>query len=198
MVAPDAEESLVQRAVAGDTAALGALIERHIPGLRAFIRLRMGKELRAKESASDLVQSVCREVLEHADRFRYPGEKQFKQWLYREAFRKVANRAAYLKAERRDVGREQPQSSEESYAQLSMAYTSFSPSRDARAREHAERLEAAFDQLSDEYREVIVLSRVMGLSRAEMAVEMGRTEPAVRSLLSRALSRLAEHLAHDD
>ena len=196
MSAPGSEPDLVQRAVAGDAEAIGALIARHLPGLRAFVRLRMGKELRAKESASDLVQSVCREVLEHADRFRFPGERQFKHWLYKEAFRKIANRAAYLKAARRDVAREAPVG-DDSYAQLSAAYTSFSPSRDAMAREHAERLEAAFDRLPDDYREIVVLSRVLGMSRTEMSEELGVSEAAVRSRLSRALSALADHLGAD-
>ena len=40
------------------------LLEEHLPRLRAFIRLRTNQAIRARESCSDLVQSVCREVLE--------------------------------------------------------------------------------------------------------------------------------------
>ena len=38
--------------------------------------------LRAMESTSDIVQSVCREILQHKDRFQYPGEDGFRRWLY--------------------------------------------------------------------------------------------------------------------
>jgi DNA-directed RNA polymerase specialized sigma24 family protein len=38
---------------------------------------------------------------------------------------------------------------------------------------------------------VISLARIVGLSHAEIAKEMGRSEGAVRTLLSRALARLA-------
>ena len=49
----------------------------------------MGPQLRAKESASDLVQSVCREVLGRLDRFQHGGEAGFRHWLYATALRKV-------------------------------------------------------------------------------------------------------------
>ena len=62
------------------------------------------------------------------------------------------------------------------------------------AREELERIESAFDRLPEEYREVITLARIAGLSRAEIAERMGRREGAVRTLLSRALARLAELL----
>jgi hypothetical protein len=56
-------------------------------------------------------------------------------------------------------------------------------------------LEAAFDELPEHYREVITLSRIAGLSRAEIAAHMGRSEASVRNLLSRALVVLAEAMA---
>src|SRR5258705_6880905 len=79
-----AEDSvrLAERAAAGDRAALDELVVRHVDGLRAFVRLRVGPELRARESSSDLVQSVCREVLQDARRFQHAGESAFKSWLY--------------------------------------------------------------------------------------------------------------------
>ena len=48
-------------------------------------------------------------------------------------------------------------------------------------------MEAAFDSLPDDYREVITLARIAGLSHAEIARQMARSESAVRMLLSRAL-----------
>jgi RNA polymerase sigma-70 factor (ECF subfamily) len=57
-----------------------------------------------------------------------------------------------------------------------------------------ERLERALASLTPEYREVILLSRVEGLSRAEVAVRMQRSEGSVRMLLHRALAALAVEL----
>jgi RNA polymerase sigma factor (sigma-70 family) len=56
------------------------------------------------------------------------------------------------------------------------------------------RLQAAFDALDADEREVVLLSRVAGLSRAEVAQTMGRTENGVRNLLHRTLAKLAGQL----
>jgi RNA polymerase sigma-70 factor (ECF subfamily) len=152
--------------------------------------------MRAKESTSDLAQSVCREVLEHLDRYQYQGEEGFKYWLYTTALRKIADRHKYYGAEKRDAARE-VQPAEHSAAanidQLIDCYRSvFTPSQNAMRREDIERLEAAFDQLPEDQREVISLAHIVGLSRAEIAERMGRTDGAVRTLLWRGLATLAE------
>ncbi len=72
-------DALVDRASHGDPIAIDALLEANLPALRAFVRLRMGPTLRAKESASDLVQSACREVLEGLDRFQFQGAENFRR-----------------------------------------------------------------------------------------------------------------------
>ena len=64
---------LVGRIAAGDGAAMEQLIAQHLPRLRAFVRLRLGPQLAAKESASDIVQSACRDVLARADQFQHGG-----------------------------------------------------------------------------------------------------------------------------
>ena len=59
-----------------------SLIARHLPSLRAFVRLRVNSFLRARESESDVVQSVCCEILQHMQGFEYQGEARFRNWLY--------------------------------------------------------------------------------------------------------------------
>jgi RNA polymerase sigma-70 factor, ECF subfamily len=202
---PHDDAELVTAAAGGDTAAVQQLLQRHMPGLRAYVRLRAGATLRKHESSSDLVQSVCRDVLENMGRFRYPGEAAFRAWLYATALRKIADRAEYWKAAKRDPVREvrldgrggstsAPSSQDD--ARLIDVYRAsfFSPSQAAMGREALARIESAFEKLPEDYREVIVLSRVVGLSRAEIAERMGRTEASVRNLVSRALAELAEHL----
>ena len=58
-------------------------------------------------------------------------------------------------------------------------------------------LERVLAALPDEYREVIRLMRVENLPYSEVAERMGRSEVAVRKLLSRALARLVEDLTRD-
>lgn len=183
---------LAQRAAAGDEQALAILLARHLPAMRAFVRAHMGAQLRARESSSDLVQSVCRELLTHQERFQYPGEQQFLAWLFTTARRKIANRARDLERDKRDARREVGGLAESAMAELGAAYAKVSsPSGKALRAEEIARLEAAVDQLPDEQREVVTLAHLAGLSRAEIGVQMGKTEEAVRALLHRAKARLA-------
>lgn len=195
---PDEIQALSTRAAAGDRDALEALLTAYLPSLRAFVRVRMGKLIRGRESSSDLVQSVCREILEQASMFQHASEGAFKRWLFRMAIRKLSRRKDFLLADKRDVLREQA-IPDGSAAELLSGYASLnSPSRGAAAREEVERIEAALDSLPEDYRQVILLSRVAGLSRKEIAEETGRTEGSVRMLLFRALAELAMALAQSE
>jgi RNA polymerase sigma-70 factor (ECF subfamily) len=152
----------------------------------------MGPQLRARESMSDIVQSVCRELLTHQDRFQYPDENGFQAWLFTAARRKIANRARDLERDKRDAGREIAGLDESGIAALGAAYARIStPSGQALRAEEINRLEAAIDQLPEEQREVITLAHLVGLSRAAIGEQMGRTEEAVRALLHRAKAKLS-------
>ena len=85
----DDTPTLIEKLTSGDPDAIEHLLSRHMPGLRAFIRLRAGPVVRARESESDLVQSVCREVLRGIERFDYQGDAAFKNWLFKAALRKI-------------------------------------------------------------------------------------------------------------
>lgn len=184
----------LERLAAGDLQAADELMAGHMPALLAFARLRLGPVLAARESAHDIVQSAFREVLEGAHRFQHGGEAAFRAWLYTHVTRKVADRAEYWRAQRRDPARELPDDA----GALELARRTLgSPSQQAMGREALERLDAAFARLPDDHREVILLARVAGLSRREIAAATGRSEASIRNLLPRALARLADLLAED-
>lgn len=191
----DPHRELVRDASRGDPAALEALLERHLPGLQAFVHLHAGERLRAKESTLDLVQSACREVLADLNAVPFPSEGAFKHWLYTAAERKIVDRARYYARDKRDAAREVAQceddSEERSRGVLQGCAGFYSPSQQAGAREELARVQAAFAQLPADYREVILSARIVGLSHAEIAERTGRAEGAVRMLLHRALARLA-------
>lgn len=198
--AGEATPDLLHRAGRGDEPAVRTLLERYLPGLRAFVRLNTGRLLRSKESCSDLVQSACREVLQHADDFVYGGEAGFKQWLFRTAMRKIVHRHEHWHAAKRDADRELETSDSAATGdttELLECYRAFyTPSQQAAAREELERVEAAFDRLPQTQRQVIVMAKILGMSRAEIGAELGRSELAVRTLLSRALAQLATELVN--
>ena len=79
--------------------------------------------------------------------------------------------------------------------QLMDAYATFrTPSHDAMVHEQVERVERAFDELPVDYRELITLHRIAGLSYAEIAGQLNTTEEAVRKKLARAMARLSRIL----
>jgi RNA polymerase sigma-70 factor (ECF subfamily) len=181
-------DGLLRAASQHDAAAVGTLLQQHLPALRAFVRLKAGPSLLAKESCSDLAQSVCRDVLENADRFRFGGEPEFRKWLFTTAMRKISDRAEHWRAGKRDAGKERGGLDEEELRGFAGIY---SPSGQAQAREELQRVEAAFGRLAPEKQEVILMARLMGLSHSQIAQELGKTEVAVRSILSRALAELS-------
>ena len=190
----DESRELLASASGGDAASVESLLERFLPQLHAFVRLQMGQELRAKESSVDLVQSACREVLEHLDRFQYTGESNFRHWLFTTALRKVRNRVAYYRAAKREGAQALDTTSGQDAGLLDAYRTLRTPSQELIAHEEVGHLEAAFAQLAPHSQQVVLLSRLVGLSHREIAATMGRTESSTRNLLYRALAELAESM----
>ncbi len=193
----DATEVMVSAAQRRDSGALDALIAAHLDDLRAYVRLQVDPQFRVRESCSDVVQSVCREVLEDLSNFEYRGKGAFRAWLFAAALNKVRQKREFHRAQKRDVAREvRAEGEDDSRAPVraglyaSLCSLEPSPSQHAVAHEQAERIERAMDALPDDYREVLLLTRVVGLPRREIAARVGRTENAVRTLVHRAGVRL--------
>lgn len=197
-VPPDRERhsgDLLRASQAGDRQALEALLTGHLPALRAFARLRMTPLLRARESSDDLVQSACCAVIKALPAFEYRGEEAFRGWLYTAVANKVLEHERDLRAQRRDARREFALQTSDHDVALSGVYANvLSPTQQLVADERLRELEAAFDELPDDYREVLTLSRIARMSRSAIAAQLGRSEGSVRNLMTRALAALALRL----
>jgi RNA polymerase sigma-70 factor (ECF subfamily) len=192
---PD-DAALALRASQGDEAALEQLVAAHAATLRAFLAYRAGAALRARESASDLAQSVVRELYAHLrdGRFEYQGPAELRQWLFRAGELKLRERRRHWARDRRDAQREvavDALTSAVRDARLVDVHADATPSREVGAHEELARVRSALDSLPARYREVIELARVRGLDHAEIARKLAIHEAASRQLLSRALARLA-------
>jgi RNA polymerase sigma-70 factor (ECF subfamily) len=188
----------LSRALAGDPDARAELLQCHVERLRAFVRPRLGARLRARETSQDVVQSVLREAWAGFDRLPAGtgalDRSGFRRWLLRAADRKLKSRGRFWSRLRRSGAREAPGEGER-MDQLAGALAT--PSLALAAREELERIERAFARLPEAWREVVVLVRLQGLPHAEVARRLGRSESATRTLLSRALARLATELERD-
>ncbi len=178
---------LYERATRGDPIALDALLEQYLPRLHAFVSTRLGGELRAREGSLDVVQSVCRELLDARDHFDFAGEDRFRAWLFTAALNKVRERHRRLHAARRDARREV---GEDGLDLDLLALTFTTPSQAAIGAETGRAIRAALDDLSEDHREVITLARIARLPHPVIAELMDRSEVATRQLLSRAMVQL--------
>ena len=186
----EAETPAVQRALEGSPEALERVYERSAPRLLAFIRLRMGRRLRARLESRDILQATLLKSFERLGDFRGSDTRSLGAWMARIAEREIADRADYHQRQRRDAALETPiDERQEVPAPVRSALTQ------AILDEQAMELEAAMDTLSDAHREIILLRKFEELSFAEIARRLGRTEDASRMLLARAMTALTLAMA---
>ena len=183
---PDtAEIELVQRAREGELAAFNSLVLRHQDAAYG-LALRF---LSSREAAEDATQEAFIRAYRVIGSFR--GER-FRSWL----FSIVANACRdELRRRRRrpqrslDEAREQPDR-----ADLDPVDPDPTPEAQALSGELREVLERSLMQLPEDWRLVVVLSDVQGLSYEEVAEAAGVPLGTVKSRLSRARARLREIL----
>jgi RNA polymerase sigma-70 factor (ECF subfamily) len=192
--APEPEE-LLRQARAGDGRALGQLLERYRNYLRLLARLQIDRRLQGKLDASDLVQETFLEAHRDFAQFRGGSERELTGWLRQVLARNLANAVRhYCGTKRRDVHlereleRDLDASSRGFDPGLVARYSS--PSRQAAEREEMVLVADALRQLPEDYREVLILRHLEGLSFPEVAGRMDRTLSSVDKLWVRALARL--------
>lgn len=194
------EQGLIAASKEGDPAALDALVRTHQERVYSFA-MRMCRNV---EDAKDILQETFLGVIRSIRDFR--EDSKFSTWLYR-----IASNAC-LKKRRRGVFDPTPEQE--------LSLDDLMPRPDAEGRkpeipdwsEDAERallrgelsarMEAAIDKLPKDYKIVLVLRDVEGLSAEETAQAVGLSVAAVKSRLHRARvfvrRELATYLAASD
>jgi RNA polymerase sigma-70 factor (ECF subfamily) len=173
------------------------LLAEQMPALLVFLRHQVGAQLAARESIEDLAQSVCREVLQDRGAVQFDDANKFRAYLFLQAVRKVVDRARFHQMARRDVRREQPLPDTRVAGEAGVYGRLVTGTQVAVAREQLAKVEKALHVLPDAQREALLLSRVAGLSYAEIAQQKGVTESTVRGLAARALTRLCLELGQE-
>ena len=186
---------LVVLAKDGDKSALNKLWAVYGPRVLWLVRLRMGKELRSKLESMDLVQDVLVCALKDLGNFTYKNEGDLVRWLSRIADNRLRDNLDRLHANKRDIRKEVALGGYESTTGGSLLgaprlLDTTTPSAIMSRREDLARLEKAIDALKPEYGEVIVLTKIEGLSCKEIADKLGKSSDAVRKLASRAMTAL--------
>jgi RNA polymerase sigma-70 factor, ECF subfamily len=198
MATVNPEQSILEARTGGESA-VGSLLETYRNYLRLLARVEIGRRLQGKVDASDLVQETFLEAHRNFDRFRGADEPQFAFWLRQILAAKVANLVRhYFGTQGRDARLEEELAAEvDNSSRLlgqELAASITSPSLRAARREEAVLLADALDALPTDYREVIILRHLEGLTFPEVARRMERTQDSVEKLWLRGLARLRQEM----
>ncbi len=190
-------EELLARARAGDDQALGQLLEQYRAYLMLLARLQIGRRLQGKADCGDLVQETFLEAARHFSAFRGQTEPEMASWLRQILAGCLAHLVRrFCGTQARDVRLERAlehdldQSSRA--IDRSLVAVQSTPSQRASAREQAVLLADALAGLPGDYREVIVLRHLEGLTFPQVAERMGRSLDSVEKLWLRAVTRLRQ------
>lgn len=186
-----------------DADALAEFIQGHRPQLMAFIERQLGTALRRKVEPDDVFQETSAEAVRALPTTEL-GDRDPFSWLCQIAERRIIDlHRRFFDAQKRDAGREVPLGSgggsESRQAGLinmlvaSMTTPSQAFSRNAREAN----LNAALQKLPEEQREALRLRYVENLPSKEIAAKIGKTDAAVRVMLTRSLKKLQELLGGD-
>ncbi len=186
MIHIDDDVLLMLRVKKGDLDAFNALITRYRnPVINTLCRITG-----VYDDAEDLAQEVFLRV--YRSRKTYKAKARFTTWL----FRIVRNIASNAVRDRNRRGKIQVLSGglDKITTIRISASTQPGPEEIVSGRDLQERLKKALTRLSFSQRTAIVLSRLEGMSYAEVADIMENSEGAVKMLVSRAKKILAKEL----
>jgi RNA polymerase sigma-70 factor (ECF subfamily) len=190
---------LLEQARAGNVPALGRLLESCRGYLTVLASVQIGRRLRCKVDAADVVQEAFLGAARDFAQFRGTTEAEFLGWLRRVLASVLANLVRhYQGTQRRDVRLERQLTVEldQSSQALDRGLTApqSSPSQQAVRREQSVLLAEALARLPREWRELLILRHLEGLTFPDVARRMGRTVDSVKKLWPRALAQLRRHL----
>jgi len=190
MESPTSTFALLEKAKTGDEQALSRAFEKHRRRLFVLIHYKLSPHARQSCEVDDLVQETHLRAFRDIGRFTYQSPGSFLRWLSSIADHVIVDRMRYLNRERR-AGEEVPFRSASNPAGPDPADTK-TPSRLFAQQEAVERLLARLDAMPEDYRQILILAKIEGLTTAEMAERLGTTREAVALLVFRALKRFRE------
>ncbi len=183
---------LVDRAQDGDLDAYNRLFERYYSRVLQIVRMRTGPRVRSYLELEDLVQETFIAAVKTFERFEMRNESSLINWLAKLAEHKIKEAVDYHHAQKRDKRRER------AFVHVRNAMASGTlifdppdnvdlPIDQVETEELKRIMEACISELSEDYREVILLRLYAKGSWAWVAEQMNRpTEGAARELFRRA------------
>lgn len=182
----DSTTTLLERARAGDTAAIEALFARSVPILRRWARGRLPAWARDATDTEDVVQEAVLQTFKHLETFDARGEGALQAYLRQAVLNRIRDliRGARRHGVAPDVVAE-PRDWKPS------------PLEAAIMGQQLERFLAALGQLRPSDRQLIIWRIELGYTTEEIAARLGKSKAAAGMSVTRALARLAKELNLD-
>jgi RNA polymerase sigma-70 factor, ECF subfamily len=177
--------TLLERAQAGDRAALDALISRYLPRLQRWASGRLPRWARDVADTQDLVQESVFQTFKNIERFEPRGEGALQAYLRQAILNRIREE---LRRAKRRPARGELDSQVDDHVR--------SPLEEAIGQEAIERYERALASLRPEERELVVARIELGYTNQEIAELLGKPTPnAARMAAARAIVRLVKEMA---
>lgn len=175
---PSDESQLIERAKQHDPEAISELYNRHVDQIYQYVRSRTGETAVAEDITADVFLRALESLATYDDH-----GVPFAAWLYRIAQARVI-----------DYWRRTQRRATVPFDDLDLP--EWSAGDDVANADILQQglLQAGLQQITEDQRQVIVLKFVRGLSNAEIAQIMGKTEGAIKALQRRGLEALARLL----
>ncbi|HEU4389005.1 MAG TPA: sigma-70 family RNA polymerase sigma factor, partial [Blastocatellia bacterium] len=164
---------LLERVQQGDKQALSDLFQKNIRRLAVLVHYKMSPDLRRFADVDDVVQETLLEAYRDIDQFNYRKPGSFLSWLARIADHVIVDLARSQGRQKRAA--ELVRFKSESNPLGPDPAVSSTPSRILAEKENVALLIAKLDRLPDNYREVILLAKVEGLTTQELAGRLGQS-----------------------
>ena len=190
--------SLIVAAKRGEQPSLGELLSHYFDFLMTLATIHFQPQLRPRTSPADVVQESLLRAIIHFGQFQGTNEPQLKAWLRKILSNVLATFIEYhVLAARRDRRREVSiQRFELNTEHTRKRLTDMLPSAGASPEMALQRSEDCLllakrlSQLTDDYRQVLVLRNFQELPFEEIAKSLNRSVGATRMLWTRAIEKL--------
>jgi RNA polymerase sigma-70 factor (ECF subfamily) len=166
--------------------------------LEVLARVHLDARLRGKLDPADVVQQALLRAHAAWPQMKHPEPPALAAWLRRILARTLADVVKHYERDKRAVDLEQSLGADLDRSASGMAgwlaADQTSPSQAAVRNEELLRLADALAALPEPQREVVVLKHLRGWTLQRIGEHLGRTVPAVASLLRRGLEELRRRL----
>ncbi len=178
----DPDATLIERTLEGDLTAFEALVERH----RAIV-FRVAARIVGRDDAEDVSQDTFLRAFHRLDQYR--GTASFRTWLLQITQNTALNALAW--------SRRRPTAPSDDASEAADADPQRQPVSELESRERRDRLGLKLEALRPDYRSLLVLRDLEGLSYDEIAAVLEMPLGSVKGRLHRARGELIELLRNN-